>query len=65
MSRLETTQTHEIVPIKDSSYSERTQHPANLMDHGHYPVLAVCRECSGRIRLLHFYDSWQHVAVES
>lgn len=54
--------THQAVPVKDSWYSERTQHPANLLAEFAYPVIAVCQVCHGRIRLAERAQmEWAHV----
>jgi hypothetical protein len=42
---------HQALPVKDSWYSERTQHPAVLTAPASYPVIAVCQTCHQRIRL--------------
>lgn len=54
--------THQANPVKDSWYSERTQHVANLKAEGSYPVIAVCTRCHRRIRLAHYRQmEWAHV----
>lgn len=53
---------HIATPIKDSYYSERTLHPANLKNSFDYPVIAVCQTCSVRIRLAVLEQmEWVHV----
>jgi len=53
---------HQALPVKDSWYEERTQHPANLKNDVSYPVIAVCKTCYGRIRLAQKAQmEWQHV----
>jgi hypothetical protein len=42
---------HQALPVKDSWYEERSQHPANLLSDMAYPIIAVCQRCFGRIRL--------------
>lgn len=57
--------THQADPVKGSWYSERTQHPANLLADFDYPVIAVCGTCQGRIRLrVKMQMEWEHVPEE-
>jgi len=59
------TGSHEATPVKDSWYSERTQHPANLLADFDYPVIAVCETCHGRIRLdFKIQMQWRHADAE-
>lgn len=54
--------THSADPVKDSWYSEQTQHPANLLADFDYPIIAVCATCGGRIRLARKLQmEWAHV----
>jgi hypothetical protein len=53
---------HQALPVKDSWYEERSQHPANLKAPASYPVIAVCKRCHGRIRLSGpLQMEWTHV----
>jgi hypothetical protein len=53
---------HQAAPVKDSWYSEKTQLPANLKAENHYPVVAVCQVCHGRIRLAELRQmEWVHM----
>jgi hypothetical protein len=56
---------HQALPVGDSWYNERTQHPANLLSEFDYPVIAVCTRRSGRIRLARKTQmEWVHVSAE-
>jgi hypothetical protein len=56
------TEEHQALPVKDSWYCERTQHPARLRCEFDYPVIAVCKTCNGRIRLAERAQmEWTHV----
>jgi hypothetical protein len=53
---------HQAMPVDGSWYEERSQHPANLRAEASYPVIAVCKRCSGRIRLAQLLQmEWTHV----
>lgn len=53
---------HRPMPVDDSWYEERSQHPANLKAPASYPVVAVCQTCHGRIRLAELLQvEWTHV----
>lgn len=53
---------HDALPVQDSWYEERTALPANLRSETSYPVIAVCKTCSGRIRLWTKNQmEWAHV----
>lgn len=55
---------HQAMPVRDSWYEERTQHPANMKATASYPVVAVCRRCHGRIRLAAPAQAeWSHVTA--
>lgn len=54
---------HQAVPVEDSWYEERSQHPANLKAPASYPVIAVCHGCHGRIRRAGPGREWAHVAA--
>ena len=53
---------HDPVPIEDSWYEERSQHPANLAADFGWPVIAVCAGCHGRIRRTGKRQPWEHAA---
>jgi hypothetical protein len=50
---------HEIEPVPDSFYQSAGQ-PADISRHSHYPVEAVCRECSQPIVALKYMAEWEH-----
>lgn len=51
---------HHGVPIEDSRYSERTQHPAILVQEACHPVIALCGGCHARIRRVKPWQPWEH-----
>lgn len=48
------------VPIEDSRYRERTQHPAILVQEACHPVIALCGGCHARIRRVKPWQLWEH-----
>jgi hypothetical protein len=57
---------HQALPIEDSWYEERTQHPANLKAVASYPVTAVCKVCHRRIKLAEIRQmDWAHVPADN
>jgi len=55
---------HNAVPVDDSWYEEQTLQVANLRAFGAYPVIAVCKDCHGRIRRIGTRAPWAHVLQE-
>ena len=51
---------HHGVPIEDSRYRERTQHPAILVQEACHPVIALCGGCHARIRRVKPWQPWEH-----
>ena len=51
---------HQVVPIEDSWYEEKTQVPANLRAFRSFPVIAQCRACHHRIRCAAMGEPWEH-----
>lgn len=54
---------HRIEPVKDSWYT-RLGKPAKLLNTAHYPIEAVCLECSRPIVVQHFLGDWTHFEHE-
>lgn len=53
---------HQAVPVEGSWYCERSTWPANLKAVASYPVVALCGQCHGRIRLASPGQAeWSHV----
>lgn len=56
---------HQAVPVEGSWYCERSTWPANLKAVASYPVVALCGQCHGRIRLAAYGQrEWAHVPAE-
>jgi hypothetical protein len=51
---------HQVVPVEDSWYSERTQHPAILVQESCHPVMALCQGCHLRVRREKPWLAWEH-----
>jgi len=57
---------HTATPVHDSWYTERGSVPANFRRDDHYPIVAVCQTCHGRIRLRERRQmEWAHVEREA